>query len=355
MTLRVEQLNVRFFTPGGVVQAISDMSFTLGAGETLVIVGESGCGKTVLAHALMRLLPMNARVDGTVRLGDAELTALSETDMEQVRGRSIALIPQSAATALNPVLTIEAQLYDIARARGVDWPTTEAELEHILASLGLTFADVRRKYPHQLSGGMQQRIVNAAAMLGTPALVIADEPTYGMDPELVDTTAAMLKQIPQRGAALLVITHDLQFARKLSGRIGLMYGSYIVELREADEFFAGPLHPYGRGLLGALPENGLNEIPGHPPELTALRDECPFAPRCAHVKAACRAAVPAMQSVRKMPVAVNGRAKSAMSNSDGGDDGRAKGALKNGDNGGVGQQNGADEVQREMVRCVLYA
>ncbi len=241
---------------------------------------------------------------GTVRLGDTELTALSEADMEQVRGRSIALIPQSAAIALNPVLTIEAQLHDIAWARGVDWSTAEAELEHILASLGLTFADVRRKYPHQLSGGMQQRIVNAAAVLGTPALVIADEPTYGMDPELVDTTAAMLKQIPRRGAALLVITHDLQFARELGGRVGLMYGSYIVELREADEFFAGPLHPYGRGLLGALPENGLNEIPGHPPELTALRDECPFAPRCTHVQDACRAAVPTMQSLRNIPVAV---------------------------------------------------
>lgn len=292
MTLNVDKLNVRFFTPNGVVQALSDITFQITPGETLVIVGESGCGKTVLAHALLRLLPMNARTNGTVTLQDTVLTEVSEAHMARLRGRSIALIPQSAATALNPVLSMEAQLRDIARARELPWGAAQEELEVFLSSLGLRFADVRCKYAHQLSGGMQQRLVNAAAMLGNPALVVADEPTYGMDPELVDTTASLLMEIPKRGAALLVITHDLRFAKRLGGRIGLMYGSYIVELRDSREFFSGPLHPYGRGLLGALPENGLREIPGHPPNLTALPDGCPFAPRCPHSSHACTADVP---------------------------------------------------------------
>ncbi len=137
VSLRVEKLNVCFVTEDGVVQAISDMTFRLDPGETLVIVGESGSGKTVLAHALLRLLPMNARVAGEVTLGDTVLTHLSEGEMEQVRGRAIGLIPQAAATALNPVRPIEAQLRDLARARGLTWDAARAELEHVLASLSL--------------------------------------------------------------------------------------------------------------------------------------------------------------------------------------------------------------------------
>src|SRR5690606_26624261 len=140
---------------------------------------------------------------------------------------------------------------DIATARRLPWDVAEWELESVLSILGLRYEAIRNQYPHQLSGGMQQRIAIAAAMLGNPALVIADEPTFGLDPELVDITAALLKEVPKRGAALLVITHDLRFARQLGGRIAVMYGSYIVEHSELGAFFAGPLHPYGRGLLGS--------------------------------------------------------------------------------------------------------
>lgn len=146
---------------------------------------------------------------------------------------------------------------------------------------------------------MQQRIVNAAALLGRPALVVADEPTFGLDPELVEVTAALLREVPRRGAALLVITHDLGLAKELGGRIGLMYGSYLVELRDATDFFTGPRHPYGRGLVGSLPENGLRELPGHPPSLTALPPGCPFAPRCPEARGGCRVEVP-------RPVVVSG-------------------------------------------------
>lgn len=287
LALTVDSLSVRFFTRDKVVQAISDMSFAVKPGETMVIVGESGCGKTVLAHTLLRLLPMNARVEGRIGLGDTLLTSLSDAEMNRVRRRSIALIPQSAATALNPVLTIGTQLREIALARGIAWADAQHVLEDVFSSLGLEFSRVRHLYPYQLSGGMQQRVVIATTMLGDPVLVIADEPTFGMDPELVDTTAALLREIPKIGAALLVITHDLRFARQLGGRIGLMYGSYLMELRGSERFFAGPLHPYGQGLLGALPENGLREIPGFPPDLTDLSTGCPFAPRCPQVNGKC--------------------------------------------------------------------
>lgn len=315
MTLSVEGLNVRFPTGAGVVQAISDMTFQLQAGESLVLVGESGCGKSVLAHALLRLLPPYARVQGKVRWGDVVWSELPEDEMAAVRGRTVALIPQSAATALNPVRTVERQLRDLALARGIDWKAARAELEARFEALELEWDTVRRRYPHQLSGGMLQRIVNAAALLGRPALVVAAEPTNGMDPELVETTAALLRELPKEGAALLVITHDLNFARAVGGRIGLMYGSHLVELRNVDDFFAEPLHPYGRGLLGAMPENGLRAIPGAPPSLTALPPGCPFAPRCAAVRPVCRELVP--QPV--VPVGV-----------------------------GLG-------IPREMVRCLSYA
>lgn len=294
MALVVEGLDVRFLTRDGVVQALSDVSFRIEPGDVLVVVGESGCGKSVLAHALLRLLPANARMTGRVTLRGTVLTDLPEAQMAQLRGRAIALIPQSAATALNPVLPIGTQLREIARARGLSWNIARKELESILSRLGLDFDRIQGMYPHQLSGGMQQRIVNAAAMLGRPALVVADEPTYGLDPELVDQMASLLLEIPKGGSALLVITHDLHFARRLGGRIALMYGSFLVELRPSQQFFSGPLHPYGRGLLAALPDNGLQEIPGSPPSLTALREGCPFAPRCRYSSYVCLNNIPAL-------------------------------------------------------------
>lgn len=292
MTLAVEGLDVRFLTRDGVVQALSDVSFRVEPGEIFVVVGESGSGKSVLAHSLLRLLPANARWQGNVTLQGTVLTDLPDNGMARLRGRTIALIPQSPAAALNPVLTMETQLREIARARKLFWKAAQDDLEGILARLGLDWAAVRDKYPHQLSGGMQQRIVNAAAMLGRPPLVVADEPTYGMDPDLVDQMASLLLEVPKGGSALLVITHDLRFARRLGGRIAVLYGSYLVESRASPQFFAGPLHPYGQGLLEALPENGLREIPGSPPSLTALPKGCPFAPRCRRASFSCFHHVP---------------------------------------------------------------
>ncbi|MCK9485472.1 MAG: ABC transporter ATP-binding protein [Dehalococcoidia bacterium] len=292
--IEARALSVGFRTERGVVQALSDASFAIERGETLVVIGESGSGKTVLAHALMRLLPRNVTLAGEVDLEGQPLLALPEDEMRRVRGRRMALIPQGAGSALNPVRRVGGLMLEMARVRGLGQGEAREALDGSLRELGLSFQQVAERYPHQLSGGMQQRVVNAMAMVGEPSVVIADEPTHGMDPELVDTTAEQLGMIARRGAALLVITHDLRLAERLGGRTALIYSSYIVELRDTAAFFSQPEHPYGRALLGALPEHGGVAIPGVSPELTQLPRACAFAPRCPARFEPCDEAVPPM-------------------------------------------------------------
>jgi peptide/nickel transport system ATP-binding protein len=275
--IEISDLSVGFRTRRGVVQALSGASLTLETGSLLVVVGESGSGKTVLAHALLGLLPRNASVTGSVRLGGVELLG---GDMRAVRGRRLALIPQSPGAALNPVRKLGPQLLEAARARGLDVETARAALRLRLTELDLEWDAIADRYAHQLSGGMQQRLVNALALVGSPELVIADEPTSGLDASLVDATAAQLHSIPSRGSALIVITHDLRLAERLGGRLALLYASRVVELGDTASFFAGPSHPYGRELLRALPEREGKPIPGLAPELTALPSGCAFADRC---------------------------------------------------------------------------
>ena len=278
--LEIEDLSVGFRTPRGVVQALSAASVTIAPGELLLVVGESGSGKTVLAHSLLRLLPRNADVRGSVRLAGRDLLRASPRELREVRGRRVALIPQSPASSLNPVRRLGGQLLEAARARGLSEERARTRLRELLAELGLDFDTLGRRYVHQLSGGMQQRVVNALALVGEPDLVIADEPTSGLDAALVDTTAEQLLEISSRGTALLVITHDLRLAERLGGRLALLYASRIVEVGPTGAFFAAPAHPYGRELLRALPEREGKAIPGMPPELTALPSHCAFADRC---------------------------------------------------------------------------
>lgn len=296
--LEVEKLSVGFRTRRGVVQALSCVSVTLEQGELLLIVGESGSGKTVLAHSLLRLLPRNVDMSGSVRLGGEDVHAYSAEQLRAMRGRRIALIPQSPGSAMNPVRKLGGQLVESARARGLDEEHARERLGALLGELGLDFGDISDRYIHQLSGGMQQRVVNAAALVGDPDLVIADEPTSGLDSDLVDTTAAQLREISARGAALLVITHDLRLAQRLGGRLALLYASRIVELGPTDAFFAAPSHPYGRELLRALPEHEGKSIPGLSPELTDLPDHCAFAPRCPDRFDRCTQAIPDLYAAR---------------------------------------------------------
>ncbi|SEG96822.1 peptide/nickel transport system ATP-binding protein [Nonomuraea solani] len=285
MRLRVDGLSVRFHLPGADVHAVTDARFELAAGRCLALVGESGCGKSVMAHALLGLLPGNATVTGHAWLdrsgglnrsdGPLDLVAASEKVLaRQVRGRLIGLVPQSPAAHLTPVRTARAQLAETLRELGR--PESPDELAE---RAGLRPQDLDR-YPHQLSGGMAQRVANALALAGDPPLILADEPTTGLDRPLVEATMAELRRLCDEGRAVLVITHDLRAAERVADDIAVMYASRVVELAPARSFFDGPRHPYARGLLDALPSRAFVPIPGRPPELTRLPDGCAFRPRC---------------------------------------------------------------------------
>jgi peptide/nickel transport system ATP-binding protein len=290
--LDVDELSVGFRTRAGTVQALSRASVTVAPGELLLVVGESGSGKTVLAHSLLRLLPRNVDVSGSIRLGGEDVLALKPDALRRMRGRRMALIPQSPASSLNPVRKLGGQLLEAAQARGLTERDARRRLRELLAELGLDLDFISGRYVHQLSGGMQQRIVNAMALVGDPDIVIADEPTSGLDSDLVDTTATQLREISARGASLLVITHDLRLAQRLGGHLALLYASRIVEVGPTAAFFKAPAHPYGRELLRALPEREGKSIPGLSPELTALPDHCAFADRCPDRFDRCTEAVP---------------------------------------------------------------
>ncbi|MFF4272266.1 ABC transporter ATP-binding protein [Streptomyces sp. NPDC001536] len=279
--------------PGGRrVAAVTDAHFDVAAGECLALIGESGCGKSVLASALLDLLPANAQTAGEARLGDLDLlTADERTLARTVRGRRIGLIPQSPAAHLTPVRTIRSQLEETvgeltgARGRAAVRAAAEAAAERAAFP-----ADHLDRHPHQLSGGLAQRAATALALVGDAPLLLADEPTTGLDRDLVDHTVDELRRhVDEADRALLMITHDLAAAERIADRVAVMYAGRIVELTDADAFFGtqGPRHPYGRGLLQALPDRAFTPIPGMPPELGDLPGGCAFAARCDRATEAC--------------------------------------------------------------------
>lgn len=296
--LELDRLSVAFLSRRRpAVRALTDVSLTVQPGEVVVVAGESGSGKTVLAHALLQLLPRNAEVTGAVRLEGRDLLGLGERELRRVRACSLALVPQGAATALNPVRRLRSQAASTASYRGLERTQLEQRLSRRLKRLDLDWDEVRRRYPHQLSGGMQQRVVTTLSTVGEPRVIIADEPTNGLDAHLVDATADALLKLRSGGTALVVITHDLRLARRLGGRLALLYASTLVEVRDTVEVLDNPRHPYARGLVGALPEHGAVPIPGLPPRLDALPAGCPFAPRCTERRAECDQTLPPLAAV----------------------------------------------------------
>jgi len=287
--LDVQGLSVRFLLGRGgrrgIVAAVTDVDLALRPGRVLVLVGESGCGKSVLASALLGLLPANAQVRGRAMLAapnrpERDLLVASERELAgRVRGRAVGLVPQSAASHLTPVRTAVAQLAEAVRTlrpgQEVDDVVTE-----LAQRVGLPRAALDR-YPHELSGGMAQRVGVALALAGDPLVVLADEPTTGLDRPLVDRTVDLLARLAaDEGRAVLMITHDLRAARRVATDVAVMYASRLVEIGPAGAVFGDPLHPYTAGLLAALPSGGFQPVPGHPPELTALPAGCGFRPRC---------------------------------------------------------------------------
>lgn len=280
-------LSVRFLMPGGRrVAAVTDVDFEVAAGECLVLIGESGCGKSVLASALLGLLPGNARTRGEARLGELELLGADERTLARtVRGRLIGLVPQSPAAHLTPVRTIRSQLEEtVAALTGARGRAAVHEAAEAAAGRAAFPADHLDRYPHELSGGLAQRAATALALVGDAPLLLADEPTTGLDRDLVDRTVDELRRHvdTRTGRALLVITHDLAAAARIADRVAVMYAGRVVELTDAVTFFdtPGPRHPYSRGLLDALPDRAFTPVPGMPPELGDLPDGCAFAARC---------------------------------------------------------------------------
>ncbi|WP_397892054.1 ABC transporter ATP-binding protein [Streptomyces aurantiacus] len=296
--LSVRGLSVRFRMRGGAhVAAVTGARFDLAAGECLALVGESGCGKSVLASALLGLLPENAETAGSAFLGDGTdlLTADERTLARTVRGRRVGLVPQSPAAHLTPVRTVRSQLEETLRElTGVRRPELRKAGEAAAERAAFPLGHLDR-YPHELSGGLAQRAATALALIGDAPLLLADEPTTGLDRDLVDRTVDELRRHVGDDRALLMITHDLAAAERIADRVAVMYASRIVEIADAADFFGepGPRHPYARGLLNALPEREFTPIPGMPPELSALPGGCAFAARCELADEACRS-VPAL-------------------------------------------------------------
>ncbi|GII23563.1 ABC transporter ATP-binding protein [Planosporangium mesophilum] len=294
--LEVENLTVEFPTDDGVVQAVRGVSYRLAPGEAMGIVGESGSGKSVTSMAIMGLLPKTARISGSVRFRGEELLGRSENDYSSIRGKKIAMIFQDPLTSLNPVYTVGYQISEAILAHNdVSKKAAMDRAIELLAMVGIPNPSQRvNNYPHEMSGGMRQRVVIAIAMANNPDVIIADEPTTALD---VTVQAQVLEALEAAraatGAALVLITHDLGVIAGHADRIGVMYAGRLVEKGTVDEVFYEPRMPYTLGLLGSLPrldEAGrerLTPIVGAPPSLMNLPPGCPFTPRCPLAQPVC--------------------------------------------------------------------
>jgi oligopeptide/dipeptide ABC transporter ATP-binding protein len=292
MLLSVRDLTVRFRTHDGTVHAVNGVSFDLEEGETLGLVGESGCGKSVTNLAVMRLLPQPAGhiEGGQVLFENVDLAKVTEASMRDLRGREIAMIFQDPMTSLNPVLTIEEQMVETIRAhKQVTAAAARARAIELLARVGIAEPASRlRNYPHQFSGGMRQRVMIAMALALEPKLLIADEPTTALDVTIQAQVLEVLQRLTkEEGTAVILITHDLGVVAGMTGRINVMYAGFVVEAATTPELFAEPRHPYTVGLLHSIPrldagsDEALIPIEGVPPDLRLAPVGCPFAPRCA--------------------------------------------------------------------------
>jgi peptide/nickel transport system ATP-binding protein len=298
--LTVRDLTVRFRTEDGPVLAVDTVGFTVAEREVLALVGESGCGKSVTAMALTRLLPANAAVSGSVRLGERSLLDLPESGLRDVRGRDIAYVFQEPMTSLNPVLTVGRQLGEVLRRhRGMRGAAAAREAAALLELVGIPLPARRlREYPHQLSGGMRQRVMIAMAVACRPKLLIADEPTTALDVTVQAGILDVLRDLrAEIGTAVLLITHDLGVVADLADRVVVMYAGRTIEEAGTDALFARHSHPYTRGLLEAVPDpqrrtGALREIPGRVPTMRDSPEACTFADRCGYVDELCRTARP---------------------------------------------------------------
>jgi len=300
--LRVRDLKTYYFGFRGtrVVKAVDGVSFTLEAGETFGIVGESGCGKTTTCHSLVRLLPPSARtLSGSIELAGEELLAKSPPEMREIRGRRIATILQDPMASLDPLFSIYDQVAEPAYYhQALRGGKLRQRVKELLTAVRIPSPDRRmREFPHQMSGGMRQRIVGAIAQAGGPEIIIADEPTTNLDVTIQLQYLTLLTDLQRAiGVALIFVTHNLGIVAKMCDKVAVMYAGRIVEMQPVRRLFYAPQHPYTRALLDSIPKLGTKEplyaIPGQPPDLSDLPPGCTFHPRCLQVMDCCRTAEP---------------------------------------------------------------
>jgi peptide/nickel transport system ATP-binding protein len=307
--LELDDLRTYFYTDTGIARSVDGVSFTVGAGETVGVVGESGCGKSVTALSILRLVRAPGRIEpgSAIRFEGKDLLTLGEKEMQQVRGNRIAMVFQEPMTSLNPVLTVGRQIGETLRLhQGLDKAAAEARAIEMLTLVGIPEPARRvREYPHQLSGGMRQRVMIAMALACNPKLLIADEPTTALDVTIQAQILQLMLDLKRRvGAAIVLITHDLGVVAEIAERVMVMYAGRKVEEAPVAELFRSPRHPYTQGLLGAVPKLGssltgaagrLAEIPGQVPSLKGHIEGCVFAGRCALATDLCRQFAPGLE------------------------------------------------------------
>ena len=305
--LEVADLSVRFDTDAGIVHAVDKMSFTLAEREVLGIVGESGCGKSVTAMSLLRLLPPTATISGRARFDGDDLLGASSRRLRRIRGNEIAFVFQEPMTSLNPVFTVGRQVEESLRTHlGLSRSAARKRAIELLDLVHIPAPERRvREYPHQLSGGMRQRVMIAMAVACEPKILIADEPTTALDVTIQAGILDLMRELRERlGTAIILITHNLGVVADIADRVVVMYAGRKAEEAPVRELFARPQHPYTIGLLGAIPLPGaaskqdrLREIPGRVPSLAELPNHCAFAPRCPRADDLTRSEVPTLRAV----------------------------------------------------------
>jgi len=307
--LEIEDLRTWFYTRDGIVRAVDGVSFRVSPGETLAVVGESGCGKSVTSLSILRLVPSppGRIVAGRLAFAGRDLLGLTEAEMRGIRGNEISMIFQEPMTSLNPVLTIGWQIAEaLVLHQGLDRRAAAARAVEMLRLVNIPEPERRvKQYPHELSGGMRQRVMIAMALSCDPKLLIADEPTTALDVTIQAQILDLMRELKAKtGAAIVLITHDLGVVAEMAQRVVVMYAGRKVEEAPVERLFAQPLHPYTKGLLGSIPRlaegaeaarKRLAEIPGMVPSLKEAVPGCLFAPRCAYATARCAAQYPPLE------------------------------------------------------------
>ncbi len=301
--LQVENLTMHYITRAGAVSAVDDVSFTLAEGESLGLVGESGCGKTSVANSLLKLLADNARITGgRILFKGVDFVPLNEAQMRPYRWRNIAMVFQAAMNSLNPVYRVGDQIIEALETHLSPYSFDQARqrVAELFTMVGLD-PRLMDQYPHEYSGGMRQRAVIAMALACNPDIIIADEPTTALDVIVQDTLLRQLQTLQARiGMSMIYISHDIAVIAEVSDRIGVMYAGKLVELASAEDIFHQPLHPYTIALMSAFPSvtgprRALQTLPGEPPDLLHPPDGCRFHPRCPFASNQCREQTPLFQ------------------------------------------------------------